>query len=303
MAEAMFDKQLIATPLDSLAQVDLPPPVADAERALQLLEQRSGYGQWKVIFPGSVVLSDRVCEIFGWMPTPDPLPLQEMVKLYHMEDRGKFLTLIAQALEGRRGFHSRLRIERRDGQIRVIETIADLRMANGRVTELFGFSRDVTREMERELQVQGRLKLVHELVGDMPAPIVVLDEKLRVMDCSIFWLKAHRFIEKREVVGKSLLMLTPNIPPEYKDEYERALKGQTVRTKRTFTSSTTNQPIQFNTLITPWYVAEKKVGGITMVIGWSEVALARPNTIAGNMPPGGEDPFDGSLLDLLKSVS
>ncbi len=299
----MFDKQLIVNSIDSLAETDLGPPVADAERALQLIESRSGYGQWKVVFPGSVLLSDRVCEMFGWMPTEEPLPLQEMVKLYHQEDRGKFLTLIAQALEGRKGFHCRLRIERRDGQVRVIETIADLRMVNGRVAELFGFSRDVTREMERELQVQGRLKLVQELVGDMPAPIVVLDEKLRVMDCSIFWLKAHRFIEKREVVGKSLMMLTPNMPADQKDEYERAMKGQTIRTKRVFTSSTTNQPIQFNTLITPWYVADKKVGGITIVTGWSEVALARANAISGNMPPGGADPFEGSLLDLLKNVS
>jgi PAS domain S-box-containing protein len=299
----VFERQLIATALDSLAETEPDRPVADTERALQLIEERSGYGQWKVIFPGSVVLSDRVCEIFGWLPTADPLPLQEMVKLYHAEDRGKFLTLIAQALEGRRGFHCRLRIERRDGQIRVIETIADLRTAHGRVTELFGFSRDATREMERELQVQGRLKLVQELVGDLPAPIVVLDEKLRVMDCSIFWLKAHRFIEKREVLGKPLSTLTPNMPPEYKDEYERALKGQTIRTRRTFTSSTTNQAIHFNTLITPWYVADRKVGGITMMVGWSEIALARGNTISAAMPPGGEDPFDGSLLDLLKSVS
>jgi PAS domain S-box-containing protein len=299
----MFDKQLIATPLDSLAQSDLPPPITDAERGQQLLEQATGYAPWKLIFPGSVVLSDRACEMFGWLPTPDPLPLQEMVKLYHPDDRGKLLTLIAQALEGRRGFHCRLRIERRDGQIRVIETIADLRMVNGRVAELFGFSRDATREMERELQVQGRLKLVQELVGDMPAPIVVLDEKLRVMDCSIFWLKAHRFIEKREVVGKSLLALTPNMPPEHRDEYERALKGQTVRTRRTFTSSTSNQAIHFNTLIAPWYVADRKVGGITVMSGWSELALARPNTINAALPPGGEDPFDGSLLDLLKSVS
>ena len=61
--------------------------------------------------------------------------------------------------------------------------------------------------------------------------------------------------------------------------------------------------IQFNTLITPWYVADKKIGGITMVTGWSEVALARANAITGAMPPGGADPFDGSLLDLLKNVS
>ncbi len=299
----MFDKELIVKSIRSLAETDLGPPVADAARALQLIESRSGFGQWRVTFPGSVVLSDRVCEMFGWMPTEEPLPLQEMVKPYHIEDRGKLLTLIKQALDGRKGFHCRLRIKRPDGQIRVIETIADVRMVNGRVADLFGFSRDVTREIERELEVQDRLKLVQELVGDMPAPIVVLDEKLRVMDCSIFWLKAHRFTEKREVVGKLLMMLTPGMPPEHKDEYERAIKGQRIRTKRTFTSPTTNQPIQFNALITPWYMGDKKVGGITIVTGWSEVALFDRRAVSRNLPRGADDPFDGSLLDLLKNLS
>lgn len=110
---------------------------------------------------------------------PVSLPLQDMVKLYLMEDRGKLLTLIAQSLQDRRGFRCRLRVERRDGQTRMIETLADLRIRDGRVVELFGASRDVTAEMERELQVQGRLKLVQDLVSEMPAPIVVLDERLK----------------------------------------------------------------------------------------------------------------------------
>ena len=49
----MFDKQLIATPQESLALVDPAPAITDSERALQLIEQHEGYGQWKVIFPGT----------------------------------------------------------------------------------------------------------------------------------------------------------------------------------------------------------------------------------------------------------
>jgi len=294
----MFDKQLIATPSESLAEVEPTPALTDAERALQLYEAHEGYAQWKVIFPGTVVMSERAAEIYGLAPE-GPVPLQEMVKLYLAEDRGKLLTLIAQALQDRRGFRCRLRVERRDGGLRMIESIADLRVRDGRVIELFGMSRDVTAEMERELQVQGRLKLVQDLVGDMPAPIAVLDEKLRVLDCSLYWLKAHRFVERREVIGKTIAQLFPETSAEQIAEYEAALKGQTVKTRRSFASPTSGAVTQFATVLTPWYVADRKVGGITVVVGWSEIATTKR---AAPVAAPVED-FDGSLLDMLKNVS
>ena len=294
----MFDKQLIATSSQSLAEVEPTPALTDADRALQLYELHESYGQWKVIFPGTVVLSERVAEVYGL--TPDsPVSLQDLVKLYVAEDRGKLLTLIAQALQDRRGFRCRLRIVRRDGQTRMIESIADLRVRDGRVIELFGASRDVTQDMERELQVQGRLKLVQDLVADMPAPIAVLDEKLRVLDCSVYWLKAHRFVERREVIGKTIGQLFPDTPAEQIAEYEAALKGQTVKTRRTFASPTTGAAVQFATVLSPWYVADRKVGGITVAVGWSEIAVSKR---AGPAAVPVED-FDGSLLDMLKNVS
>ena len=296
----MYEKNLTATPLDSLALLEPAPSLTDAERALQLYEHHTGYGQWKVVFPGSVWMSDRLCETFGIEPNGEPMPLQDMVKLYVPEDRGKLLAMIAQALEGRRGFHTRLRIERRsDAQIRVIETIADLRIRDGRVVGLFGASRDVTAEIERDLATQGRLKLVQDMVSDMPAPVVIVDERLRVLDCSIFWLKAHRFIERREVVGKTLGQLFPDMPADVANEHELALKGQTIKTRRSFISPTTNAQVQCHAVVSPWYLSEKKVGGIMVAIGWSEIAVAKA------LPPPKEqvEDFDGSLLDMLKAVS
>ncbi|WP_423069153.1 PAS domain-containing protein [Devosia sp. CN2-171] len=293
----MFDKQLIATSSESLALIEPVPAIADAERALQLLEQHEGFGQWKIIFPGTVLLSPQLVEVYG-LAADGAVPLQDMVKLYCAEDRGKLLMLIAQSLQDRRGFRCRLRIERRDGQTRMLETIADLRVRDGRVTELFGLSRDVTADMEAELRNEGRLQLVQDLVGALPAPIVVLDDRLRVMDCSVHWLKAHRFVERREVVGKTLQQLFPETPAEQAAEYEAALKGQTIKTRRTFTSPTTGAPVQFATVIAPWFVSDRKVGGLTMAIGWSEIATVKGAAAAPQVMEG----FDGGLLDMLKQV-
>lgn len=293
----MFDKQVVAASSDSLALVEPAPAITDAERALQVLEQHEGFSQWKIIFPGTVMMSPQLAEAYG-LVADGPVPLQDMVKLYLAEDRGKLLTLIAQALQDRRGFRCRLRIERRDGQLRMIETIADLRVRDGRVTELFGLSRDVTAQMEAELRTEGRMQLVQELVGAMPAPIVVLDDKLRVMDCSVHWLKAHRFVERREVVGKTLQQLFPDTPPEQAAEYEAALKGQTIKTRRTFTSPSSGAAVQFATVIAPWFVADRKVGGLTMAVGWSEIATVKGAAVETEVMEG----FEGGLLDMLKQV-
>ncbi len=182
--------------------------------------------------PGTVVLSDKAAETYGLTPEGS-VPLQEIVKLYLAEDRGKLLTLIAQALQDRRGFRCRLRIERRDGRLRMIETIADLRIRDGRVTELFGVSKDVTAEMERELQVQGRLKLVQDLIGEMPIPIAMLDDKLR---CSTARCTGSRRTASssgaRWWQDRHLLRETAATGLEQPSEYALALTGQTVKTRR-----------------------------------------------------------------------
>ncbi|WP_421761067.1 PAS domain-containing protein [Devosia sp.] len=295
----MYDKFISAVPHESLAHIEPTPSLMEADRALQLYEEQTGYGQWKLVFPGSVWMSDQLSLTLGLTPSDEPVPLQDMVKLYVAEDRGKLLAMIAQSLEGRRGFKCRLRIDRRDGHIRMIETIADLRIRDGKVVGLFGASRDVTAEVERELATAGRLQLVQDMVSDMPAPVVIVDEHLRVMDCSLFWLKAHRFVERREVVGKTLHQLFPEAPHDQAKEYEAALKGQTVKTKRPYAVQASSTPVLFNTVISPWYAGDKKVGGIMIAVGWSEIAVAK-----ATQPPKEEaESFDGSLLDMLKAVT
>ncbi len=293
----MYERYVFTQALESLALVEPADSVIEPERALQLLELGSGYHGWKIVFPGSVIVSQGAAQLFGLTAGAEPLPLQDLVKTHHVEDRGKLLAMIAQALDGRRGFHCRLRVEQ-GGHVRMVETLADLRIRQGKVVGLFGLSRDVTADIERELALSARLRFVQEMVEGMPCPVVMLDDKFKVMDCSITWLKAHRFVERREVVGKTLTQLFGQLPNDVINELERGLKGQVVKTKRTFVVPSTSQPTQFQTVITPWFISDRKVGGVVVTIGWSEIAVTRAPTRETAV-----EPFDGSLLELLKTVT
>src|SRR6187399_3516944 len=107
----MFSKQLSYSTAPSTALTEARTTLTDGDAVANLLQAHYGYGQWKVTFPGEVRLSQEICDIFEVPYSPDPAPLEFLIGLYHPDDRGKLLALIAAALQETRGFHCVLRIK------------------------------------------------------------------------------------------------------------------------------------------------------------------------------------------------
>lgn len=294
----MFAKQLIHSTHASTALNEPQPDLVDSDAVSALLMDHYGYGQWKVIFPGEVKLSQKVCEIFGVPFTDEPAPLEFMVEMFHPDDRGKLLQLIAASLQETRGFHYVLRIKTAEGEERMVECLGDLRIRDGRVTELFGLSRDVTKEVRKEAFSISRNRLLQDIVSAMPAPIAILDEGLHMLECSAYWLKCHKLVDRGDAVGKKLYDLFPGMPPALREENERALAGDVIRTKRNFINPSTGAKMDCQTVITRWMASEDKVGGLVMLVGWHEFGVAAAAKKVEEVAS-----FDGSLLDLLKEVS
>lgn len=294
----MFAKQLIHSTRPSTALVEPPPGLVDNDAVSNLLADHYGYGQWKVIFPGEVQLSEKVCEIFGVPYTGETAPLEFLVSCFHGDDRGKLLQLIAAALQETRGFHYILRIKTPDDEERIVECLGDLRIRDGRVTELFGLTRDVTREVRREAFSISRNRLLQDMVSVMPAPIAILDEGLHLLECSAYWLKCHKLVDRGDAIGKKLYDLFPGMPPALREENERALAGDVIRTKRNFINPSTGTKMDCQTVITRWMASDDRVGGLVMLVGWHEFGVAAAAKKVEEVAN-----FDGSLLELLKEVS
>lgn len=294
----IFTKQLVHTSRPTTALMEPEISLIDTDAVSTLLTDHYGYGQWKVVFPGEVYLSEKVCEIFGVPYSPEPAPLEFLVDRYHADDRGKLLQRIAAALQGTQGFHYVLRIRTPDDEERVIESIGDLRIKDGRVTELFGLTRDVTKDMRREAFSISRNRLLQDIISAMPAPIAIYDDGLHLLECSNYWLKCHKLVDRADAVGKKMYDLFPGMPPALREENERALAGDVIRTRRNFINPSTGAKMDCQTVITRWMASEDKVGGLVMLIGWHEFGVAAAAKKVEDVAD-----FDGSLLDLLKAVS
>lgn len=296
----MFAKQVVAVPSDSIATEPACDPIVDCALAMRLLQRHVGYAPWKIVFPGTVVMSEQICSMIGLDQPLEAAPLPAFVERFHEGDRGKLLYLIAQSLENRRGFHARLRTMHPKSGERMVETFADLRIRDERVTEIFGISRDVTAELQRETAGMARSRLSQDVIANMPSPIALLDDKLRIVDCNKYWLRCHQQADKKDVVGRSFQQLFADAPAEIRTDFMRALRGEIVQTKRQFVNSTTSRPMTCSVTVAPWYVAGDQIGGVMTLIGWSEFGISKmaPNKVTAPAPAN----FDGSLLDLADEV-
>lgn len=294
----IFAKQLIHDSRPSTALMAPETSLIDTDAVSTLLVDHYGYGQWKIVFPGEVFLSEKVSEIFEVPYSPEPAPLAFLVDCHHPDDRGKLLSLIARALQETQGFHAVLRIRTPEGEERVIESIGDLRIKDGRVTELFGLTRDITRETRKEAVSISRNRLLQDVISAMPAPIVVLDEGLHVLECSNFWLRCHKLVDRGDAVGKHLYDLFPGMPPALREENDRALAGDVIRTRRNFINPATGNRMSCQTVISRWMASDETVGGLVILVGWHEFGVAAAAKKVEQVAS-----FDGSLLDLLKEVS
>lgn len=294
----IFSKQLVHTTRPSTAVSEPQPALVDSAAVSSLMSKQLGFGQWKVIFPGEVRLSEKASEVYGVDHSDEALPLEFLVQCYHPDDRGKLLSLIAATLQETRAFHAVLRVIDGEGEERVIESMGDLRIQDGRVTELFGLSRDITKEANKEASSISRNRLLQDVVSAMPSPIAIVDEKMVVLECSSYWLKCHKLIDRTDAVGKSLYQLFPDMPPALREENDRALAGTVVRTKRNFVNPATSKKMECNSVLVRWMASDTKVGGLVILVGWHEFGVA---AAAKKIEEVAE--FDGSLLEMLKGVS
>src|SRR6218665_1007620 len=286
----MFAKQLVHATAPTTAAEEFAPSITDTDAVAELLQAHYGYGQWKVIFPGDVRISEKVAGIFGVPYTGEAEPLEDLVTRYHPDDRGKLLKLIASALQEMRGFHCVLRVLTLDGTEKFVETVADLRIRDGKVVELFGLTRDATNDVRREALSLGRNRMVQEMIAVMPSPIAVLDEHLNILECSAYWLRCHKLVDRADAVGKRFYDLFPATTPAQREEFARARAGEPVRTKRQFVNPTTGAKMDCNTVLMRWMASEDKAGGLVMLIGWSELGVAAAARKAEQVAS-----FDGSL--------
>jgi PAS domain-containing protein len=179
--------------------------LAGTERALRESRKRllqaqrlAGMGSWDWdLRAQQIVVSDELYRICGSPIASGPETPELIGRVVHPDDVARVEEGIAQALAGTKDFNLDVRVVRPDGEIRWVNTAAELtRDATGGAAKLQGTLTDITSRKRVEVarrESEQRLSLLHDLsdamraVADpeqiMPVAMRVLGEHLHVSRC------------------------------------------------------------------------------------------------------------------------
>jgi PAS domain S-box-containing protein len=126
------------------------------EVRLEEAQRIANFGWWEREFTTNrVLLSDKLCRIFGVQPADIPEWHQRWLNLIHPNDRGRVAEAAATALGGGPRYDVEYRVIRPDGAERVVHSRGDVTWDDaGKPSRQFGVLQDVTelRQAERELR-------------------------------------------------------------------------------------------------------------------------------------------------------
>lgn len=261
----MFTQQLASEFFPSLHEAPAEESLNDSDVVRRLLEHHTGFAQFRVVLPGTVTWSAEAARMRGEPEGTSDTPLEDAVRAYLPSDRKRLVEIITEAIEQRRGF--RFTGRRRVGEtVSVLETIGDVKVENGKVTELIGLTRDVSAVVEREALGISRARLIRRMVEDMPVPVVVLDRALRVVACSAAWAKSHGLVGRAEALGKpvnKLIMMSR----EMTAAIITAMGGETAKVALPFYGAEDGRQVQQTCVVVPWQCGSDAAGGVLMLVG------------------------------------
>lgn len=148
-ADVDRDEGLIFCVVDDVtADVELERRTREANRLLRMAEEMSGTGHWWVdLATNQTGWSAEVARIYG-IPAGAPVPpVEEGIKQYHPDDRGRVQAAVTEAIEQCAPYEFEARVRGRDGVERWVRSRGRPEMnTSGQVTRLFGVIRDISQD-------------------------------------------------------------------------------------------------------------------------------------------------------------
>ena len=140
---------------------------------LRLTEQIAGVGKWRLdARTGQVAWSDAVYAIHGVTRDGFDPSLDDALAFYHPDDRMLVATDVARALAEGVGYRRITRLMRRDGEERLVESLAGCETGeDGRVLAVYGVFQDVT-ERERSQQALAESEAAFRAIADQTGDII-----------------------------------------------------------------------------------------------------------------------------------
>lgn len=147
-----------------------------------------------------------------------------------------------------------VQITRKTGESRWVQFSAYVR----RDLEIW-MLQDMTEALRLETILNSNLQRMRAFVESMPSAVAMLDKELRMQACSDQWLQSYGF-EAKDIRGKRLFDLFPEMTESWRSHFFRALAGEMQKNDEDFIDKE-GQRLWFKWELRPWYDGSR-IGGV-----------------------------------------
>ncbi len=119
-------------------------------------------------------------------------------------------------------------------------------------------------------QIPTTVEFINLLIKEAPAAIAILDKNMRYLAYSDRWLTDYA-ISKTSIVGESHYDYFPDLRPEWIEEHQKALQGETIEARDQKFERLDNSEIWMRRKYMPWRDTDNNIAGIVI---FNEVTTA-----------------------------
>ncbi|MFY1047192.1 PAS domain S-box protein [Chryseobacterium sp. GP-SGM7] len=241
----------------------------DLIRTKKMLEQTSSVAQvggWEVnLKKNTVFWSQSTKEIHKVSHDFQP-DLENAIGFYTEDSREKVKFLFNRAITEGVSYDDEFQLLRNDGVTIWVRVKAIPEFEDGLCTRVFGIIQDIDAFKNMFLDIAKKEAMMQSFVTYVPIAVAMFDKDLNYISVSSKW-KDEFNMDAKDVIGKNLFVVSPNIPEERKEIYHAALQGKTYINEDFEIQIDGKKEIQHLDLkVGPWYLSDNEIGGVIVSV-------------------------------------
>ncbi|MGB6689543.1 MAG: PAS domain S-box protein [Terracidiphilus sp.] len=197
------------------------------------------------------------------------------------------------------------RFERADGTVQWLRReLIPWKLANGEIGGIVIFSEDITRAKLAEMALRQSREHLRLFIEHAPAALAMFDREMRYLAVSQRWLNDYG-MKGRDVIGRSLYEILPELPERWKEVHRRCQAGETIKCDEDRFERADGSAQWVRWEARPWRNDDSSVGGILIFgddITQAKLAEDRLRLSASVFASASEaiviTAFDGAILDV-----
>ncbi|MFC5871993.1 PAS domain S-box-containing protein [Chryseobacterium arachidis] len=235
----------------------------------KMLEQTSSVAQvggWEVnLVKNTVFWSQSTKEIHKIKDNFQP-NFENAIGFYEEESRERVRFLFNRAVTEGIPYDEEFQLIRNDGVMIWVRVKAIPEFENGVCNRVFGIIQDIDVFKKMFLEITKNEAMMQSFVTYVPVAVAMFDKDLNYISVSSKWRDDFNMNEK-DIIGKNLFVISPNVPEERKEIYRAALQGKTYINEDFAISIDGKEEIQhFDLKVGPWYLSDNEIGGVIVSV-------------------------------------